>query len=428
MTRARARGGLAALALAALLPAGAARAEEPGYREATLEIPRKRAGVLFGRFDRDERLDLVVVGESDLSLRLQDDKGNFGDPIELALGKELGGALIDVADLDKDGVDEIVALHRTGVDRYAFDPKARRFVRMQPPLIEKQRGIPFLHLAHEEFLYDIDGDGDRDIAFPVNGRVYVYAQEDGKFVRRGEVETERALVQLRTGVPHLGSAAGARIQIPRLRIEKTRPQSVLELKLGDGRADVLRLVGQQMEIYPSRPEDPPPIDLASASGRALLGKYELYKLVQRILFEKPRRDISIDGAMTLANDVVSTMQGAVTLGREPAQRIAVPAEAAKRVDQILTRDLNGDGRDDILLYVEPNLEPKAGVPLPEKQTLLIWFSQSGKVASAAVPPERTSRGTGAGAAADTALHSPRTGVAPRPAPSFPATLAARGSS
>jgi hypothetical protein len=578
---------LSLLGLTALVAPAPVRAEEPppaAYRSEKIEVERKRAAVLFGRFDRDQRRDLIVAGESDLTLRLQDAQGNFGDPIPLDLGKQLGGgALIDLADLDKDGVEEIVALHRSGVDRFTFDVKARRFVRVQPALIEGQRGIPFLHLAREDFLYDVDGDGDRDIAFPVNGRVYVYAQENGKFERKGEVETARATVQLRSGAPHLGGSALARIEIPRLKVAKRGSQSVIEVKLGDGRTlrsnegasvlageysitsggedklatfkkrhgielknneslqaivedldgdgsgdytivyknriwvykgsakgvdfdrtpdqlvkvstadrvsalllpldgdrrpdlvlfkyqvpsvarivaalaiglrseievigyvndgdpvfsrrpahratfvvrvppllqlvgeleelverfrqvsrplngltsgdfdgdgrnDVLRLVGEQMEIYRSQPDDPPLIDLASASGRELLGNFGLYKLVQSTLFEKPRRDVSIDGAIALANDVVSTMQGATTLGRQPTQRIAVPAEAARRVDQILTQDIDGDGRDDIILYVEPDLEPKAGVPLPDKQTLWLWFSQSGKVASARLAP------------------------------------------
>ncbi len=619
---------LSVLALAALA-APALRAEEPrppAYRSEKLEVARKRAAVLFGRLDRDERRDLLVAGESTLALRLQDGKGGFGDPIELDLGKELGGgALIDLADLDKDGLDEIVALHRTGVDRFTFDAKARRFVRMQPPLVEGQRGIPFLHLAREEFLYDVDADGDRDIAFPVNGRVSVYAQDNGKFERTGEVETARASVQLRAGAPHLGGSALARIEIPRLKVAKRGSQSVIEVKLGDGRTlrsnegasvlageysitsggedklaifkkrhaielknneslqaivedldgdgssdytivyknriwvykgsakgvdfdrtpdqlvkvstadrvsalllpldgdrrpdlvlfkyqvpsvarivaglaiglrseievigyvndgdpvfsrrpahratcvgrvppllqlvgeleelverfrqvarplngltrgdfdgdgrdDVLRLVGDQMEIYRSQPEDPPLIDLASASGRELLGNFGLYKLVQRTLFEKPRRDVSIDGAIALANDVVSTMQGATTLGREPMQRVAVPAEAARRVDQILTQDIDGDGRDDIILYVEPDLEPKAGVPLPDKQTLWLWFSQSGKLASAALSPAPQSTGSGDGAAKGPAHpREPRTAGAPRRSPA-PDPGAARGSS
>ena len=622
----RARSVLSLLWLAALAP-GAARAEEPApaaYRSEKLEVARKRAAVLFGRFDKDARLDLLVAGESDVTLRLQDAKGGFGDPIQLALGKELGGgALIDVADLDKDGADELVALHRSGVDRFAFDAKAGRFVRVQPALIEKQRGIPFLHLAREDFLYDVDGDGDRDIAFPVNGRVFVYAQEDGKFVRRGEVETTRATVQLRSGAPHLGGSASARIEIPRLKIAKRGSQSVIEVKLadgrtlrsnegasvlageysitaggedklapfkkrhgielknneslqaivedlngdgagdytivyknriwvykgdakgidferspdqlvkvstadrvsalllpldadrrpdlvlfkyqvpsvarivaalaiglrseievigyvndgdpvfsrspayrstfvvrvppllqlvgeleevverfrqvarplqgltsgdfdGDGRDDVLRLVGEQMEIYRSQPEDPPLIDLASASGRELLGNFGLYKLVQRTLFEKPRRDVSIDGAIALANDVVATMQGATTLGRQPTQRVAVPPEAARRVDQILTQDIDGDSRDDIILYVEPDLEPKAGVPLPEKQTLMLWFSQSGKVAAPALSPAAPSRES-VGAAAPGARLAPRRAAAP-PRALAPDPGAARGPS
>jgi hypothetical protein len=162
---------------------------------------------------------------------------------------------------------------------------------------------------------------------------------------------------------------------------------------GDGRDDVLRLVGDQMEIYRSKPEDPPLIDLASASGRELLGNFGLYKLVQKTLFEKPRRDVSIDGAIALANDVVATMQGATTLGREPTLRVPVPAEAARRVDQILTQDIDGDGRDDIILYVEPDLAPKAGVALPEEQTLWVWFSQqSTKVAAPSRGPARPSSG------------------------------------
>jgi hypothetical protein len=208
------------LALAALSTSASALAQSWDYSMQRLEVPRRRAGLAFGRLDPDARLDLVVADDARLSLRLQTPKGDFAEPLELSLEDELGGgALLQVAKLGPDESDEIIALHRTGVYRFGYDASARRLVR-RAPILSAQRGIPFLHLAFADFLYDMDGDGDLDLGFPVNGAVYVFVREGDTFVRRGEVKVDPLGVTLASGRAELDSETSARLEIPKVRIER----------------------------------------------------------------------------------------------------------------------------------------------------------------------------------------------------------------
>jgi len=552
-------------------------ADPASYVQREMEIPRDRAGLLWARFDADDRADMLVADDARLYLRLQRPDGSYADPIELDVESEFGGALFDLIDLDRDGITEIALLHQRGVDVYGFSSEENAFVRKGDPLLEKLRGIRFLHLAQQDFVEDIDGDGDDDLLYPVDGAVYFYVNDLGKLVRRGEAEMPRTTVQLASDVPRLGGLARTRIQLPRLATEREssdasrveirladgryvraqdgataltgeyvverlgddplerfkqrhgielkenetfqailrdidgdglndytlvyknriwvyrasrdgfdfdatpdqlvkvsaadrisvlllpldddrRPdmvlfkyripsvarlvaalaiglrteievlgytndqkpvfsrspseRSTLVLKIppllrligeledvverfrdilrpmqgltrgdfdGDGRDDVLRLAGDQLEIYLTRADEESPIDLAAARGREFLERYDGHELVRRVLFERRRREVTIEAAMDLAGEIVAALQSSIVGEREPESTVAIPAGLAREVDQILSQDIDGDARDDILLFVEPDREEerKTG-ERRETQTLHLWLSRDPK--------------------------------------------------
>jgi hypothetical protein len=111
-----------------------------------------------------------------------------------------------------------------------------------------------------------------------------------------------------------------------------------------------------------------------------------------VLFETPRRTLGIDSSLDLVRDVISRVQAAVLAGREPSQRIAVPQELSRRVDQLLAQDLDGDGRDDILLFAQPPARdkdkdrPREFQPVrAQLQSVHIWLSGTSAARADPVP-------------------------------------------
>jgi len=138
-----------------------------------------------------------------------------------------------------------------------------------------------------------------------------------------------------------------------------------------------------MEIYRTREGEPTPIDLAEARGRDFLQRYDGYALVQRVLFEQRRQSLTIEAAMNLTSDVVTRLQTAIVGERKPDQQIAVAPDAARRVARILAQDLDGDGREDISVYIEPDRkrEREEGMK-DETQQIYLWLSATESTASA----------------------------------------------
>ena len=204
------------------------------FSERVLEVERKRAGIVWGRFDGDERLDLLVAGANDVTLYFQDGDGRFAEAVVFPLAKEVRGGLFDLADLDADGRTELVVLHRSGVDRFVVDRESGTLRKLEPALARGLRGLAFSHLRHEDFLYDIDGDGDEDFAFPQDGRYTLYLQKQGRFERAGQVKTRAASVRARVGPPALAEELRSRIVLPRLRLEDADGDGRLDLRRSDG--------------------------------------------------------------------------------------------------------------------------------------------------------------------------------------------------
>jgi hypothetical protein len=579
---------LGAVVLGSSSPGIAAARELGPYTMRELVVPRERAGIAWLRMDGDLRRDLVIVGDSNVTIELLDDAGQLGEPVVCDVFAEVGGALIDFADLDGDGRSEIVALHRTGVDRFVYDSEKRVCQKVGEPLLDGMRGIAFLHLATGDFLYDIDGDGDEDLVFPVDGNTYIYRNEKGRFERRGQVAVPRPMVNLSTSAADLGSASRARIEIPRLSIKSrstaesrveirlgdgrtlqssegkdilvgeysiastqedvveewkrrrgvvlrpteslqavlrdvdddgvedytivyrnriwiylagargvldldrapdqllkvsandrvsvallpldddTRPDLILfryqfpgiarlaaalalglslEIEVlgypndgdpvfarrpkyrstlvfkvppllriagqldslveqfrdilrpmqglgtgdfdGDGRVDVLRAAGGHLEVYLTPKDAPDPIELATARWPELLREYRGDQLVRKVLFDRPRKSVTIEEGLRLADEVIDALQAQIVRGREPEARVALPAGVEDSIDQLRVLDIDGDGRADMVVFIDPERPPKSAAaavdateparasdPTQRVQTqrLILWLS------------------------------------------------------
>jgi hypothetical protein len=546
VTRAQLRSAACAcIALTVALAHAPVRGQSWDYAVQRIDVPRKRAGFAFGRLDRDERPDLVVADDARLILRLQTPQGALGEPLTFPLASELGGgALVQVAKLEADGPDEVIALHRSGVDRFQYDAPAGNLVRREP-ILTGQRGIPFLHLALEEFLYDMDEDGDLDLAFPVNGAVYVFVREGDAFVRRGEVKVDALRVTLEPGRAELDTEASARLQLPRVRIERRaapgadaagatfsyerRPDPLAQFKKrqglegeaaeklqaqytdidGDGISDYLLVESNRIWVYrgsatgfdldrspdqllkvslPSagvlsaallpldgdeRPDlvlfkftlpsvgrtlaalavginlefevlgytydgapvfarQPayrstlalriPPVlrlvaqveelaerveSLQQRIGRIAAGDFdgdgegdiarledqrvEVFTassgssgavsdasedrggVLKELLFGRKRRDLTLEEAFKLLEDVLDRASAGLTV-ETPVATLAVPQDVASRVDAVAARDLNGDGRDDLILSLAPESAEAENSLRKAPETLLVFLS------------------------------------------------------
>lgn len=215
------------IVLGALAP-GAARAEgATRFKPITLELPSRRAGFVWGKFNKDARMDALVVEALGMKLRRQRPDGGFDDP-----GEEIAfdrGGLFDICDLDLDGVNEIAVLRQDGVQLYEPSPDGAKMIKREKPLISGVKGVAFQHLVSADFMFDIDNDGDEDIVFPVDGRCYLFFNKDGVFTKENQLTTRPIKVEMKMGEELLRDKIESRVTIPRLQFLDAN---------GDGRLDL----------------------------------------------------------------------------------------------------------------------------------------------------------------------------------------------
>jgi hypothetical protein len=123
-----------------------------------------------GDFDGDGRRDIFVHQRQRISVFLWKAEGGYGPQPSMMLPLEFEGPLDEgrfkldfqlptkFADIDNDGLTDIVATHIGRATTYIFKGRKDRKDLAKPDVILKMKGISFL-----DFLVDLDGDGRKDL-------------------------------------------------------------------------------------------------------------------------------------------------------------------------------------------------------------------------------------------------------------------------
>lgn len=234
------RAAIAAVGLAALAATvSAARAAAAPYRAVEIQLPDQRSGFSWGRFNDDERMDLLYTDDASFHILFQRPDGTFVQDEENSqtIPDDAGNSLYDLADLDGDGRIEIVAMRVHRVDVMEWSPKARGgrggMVVREKPLVDGLRGVEIQHPCPADFLFDIDGDGDQDLVYPMDGRYFVFFQKDGVFTKENQVSTREVGVRMAMGKDALRGEVSTEVTIPRLGFSDLNGDGRLDLRASD---------------------------------------------------------------------------------------------------------------------------------------------------------------------------------------------------
>lgn len=136
---------------------------------------------------------------------------------------------------------------------------------------------------------------------------------------------------------------------------------------GDGRRDVVKAGEDTLDLYIT-PESAGEVKTDFETEQ---GDFKFYK---RVFFGERHRDVTLDTLMKFFSDTVTAFQDEAIAGRTPDQQLKIGAETSKRIRQIICRDINADGKDDLIVLLGPP-EGKEGEDLPT-QTMAFWVSAS----------------------------------------------------
>lgn len=216
-----------AASLCFLLIAPLAHAGAGPFAESSLDIRAKRSGLHWAHFNGDELPDLLIADDKQFYLYLQTGSG-FTD-VEPQIIPAPEGAIYDLADLDKDGISEIILLHRDGVDKLLFDAAANGLTQAPKPLVADLRGTSVQHLIPADVVTDIDNDGHEDLIYPVDGKYYLFFNRGGEFTKENQLDTKPISVRVSMGEDRLRDSISSTVSIPGIEF--------VELN-GDGRKDL----------------------------------------------------------------------------------------------------------------------------------------------------------------------------------------------
>jgi hypothetical protein len=152
------------------------------FRDASAQLPRAvhdSEDVAFADFDGDDDLDLVFVSEDDRTdeLYLNDDAGRFSNASERLTPDDVSNALA-VFDLNDDGAPDILT-GNIGIDRALVNDGAGRF-RDETAARWAQSGGE--SRTQDLEVFDMDGDGDLDVAVANEGQNQLYRNDGGVLV------------------------------------------------------------------------------------------------------------------------------------------------------------------------------------------------------------------------------------------------------
>ncbi|RME48156.1 MAG: VCBS repeat-containing protein [Deltaproteobacteria bacterium] len=263
-------------------------AEGGGAARGEVRLSYRLPAVRAHDIDRDGRLDLVVVGERRLHLFLQSKSGTFPEKgividlphptqteqeegeVRIGNGREDFANLVHLGDLDDDGMLDLV-ISRTSIRESLFNPKTQFEIylgrlRPTPSFPEKPDHVivsegtqgPRVRIS------DIDGDGRMDIGIP---SIRLGLWKIVKILTSGRATLTYAIYPMRQRPPLFPAEPVLRREISiafRLSGEKEVRVPVLDFSgdfNGDGLADLLSGDGERLEVFLQRadhhfPESP----------------------------------------------------------------------------------------------------------------------------------------------------------------------------
>lgn len=310
-------------------------ADEPSFEQSTLEIPRYRAGLHWAKLNNDSLADLLIADDAQFHLYLQRAGAGFGAESEQLI-QASDGAIYDLADLDGDGVNEIVVLYPSGVDVYKFDPATGKMVRSSTPLLSGLRGASVQHLVPADVMSDIDGDGDEDLIYPVDGKYYLYFNDRGVFTKRNQISTKPISVRMSVGEAQISEEVTASVSIPGIEF--------VDLN-ADGRKDVHATSKERESFYLQSadgviPENPTyEVDLSRFKGdkpaKSGAGNINPFQFVSKDLNGDERQDYMIVSGNKISVFLAGEQGVDFT---KPSQILKVSAESMNAVLLPLNKD------------------------------------------------------------------------------------------
>ncbi|MBI3736018.1 VCBS repeat-containing protein [Candidatus Sumerlaeota bacterium] len=212
----------------------------PAYDSYSLEVKKERSALLWAKINDDDLADLIVADDSKIYIYYQIPDKGFSAVSMQTLGVEGDSALFDLADLDHDGRSEIIMLRADGVTRWSYDKQVRAVTKDPKPLVSDVRGVAVQHLAFADFMFDIDSDGDEDIVYPLDGKYYLYFNDNGAFTKKNQLSAKPIRVKVTMGEPQLRDAVETSMTIPRL--------AFVDLN-GDGKLDLRASTDNKESFY-----------------------------------------------------------------------------------------------------------------------------------------------------------------------------------
>lgn len=151
------------------------------FRDASVQLPRAAhdsEDVAFADVDGDGDLDLVLVSEDDRAdeLYLNDGAGRFADASARLTPDDISNALV-VLDLNDDGAPDVLT-GNIGLDRALVNDGGGRF-RDETATRWPQSGES---RTQDLEAFDMDGDGDLDVAVANEGQNQLYRNDGGRLV------------------------------------------------------------------------------------------------------------------------------------------------------------------------------------------------------------------------------------------------------